>query len=216
MPDEKQVNWKRVGWIVAAAVVILGILLALWWYFFLRGPKEVTNTVSRPPTKTTKTSTPSATPSAKKDETAGWKTYENSTLGFSFKYPSGYNIYDISILPCLANTGYPNSVIIYHDTLDENCTFVDSIPSDIFITSDIFINREGKNLESFYTNDSVEIEVGGEKGVKDFIRSGPTPPLTNIYVLHDTKVYSILFMNKDYKGNYNPIYDSILSTFRFI
>ena len=73
----QKVNWKRVGWIVAAAIVILATLIGLWWWFFGRVPKEVTTSVTPP---TTKTSTPSAkqsTPSAKKDETAGWVVFKD-------------------------------------------------------------------------------------------------------------------------------------------
>ena len=95
MPEQAspQINWKRVFWMVAAAVVILAIVILLWWWFFLRGPKEVTNPASRPPTKI---STPSATPSAKKDETAGWEVYKNTDLGFQLKYPSEVKVGSIA------------------------------------------------------------------------------------------------------------------------
>ena len=78
----QQVNWKRVVWIVAAAVVILAIVTLLWWWFVLRAPSQAPSPTTTPSQKQL---TPNATPSAKKDETEGWKTF--SKEGITFKYP---------------------------------------------------------------------------------------------------------------------------------
>jgi hypothetical protein len=77
-PAQKKINWKRVL-IYVIIGVILGGLLAVWIHLSLgiqtSFPKVVTIT---PKTATT---------SAKKDETAGWKTYTSKTANFSIKYP---------------------------------------------------------------------------------------------------------------------------------
>lgn len=48
------------------------------------------------PKKTATATTTTTTPSTPKDETADWKTYENSTYGFSFKYPKSLVLNDQS------------------------------------------------------------------------------------------------------------------------
>ncbi len=76
--NQESINWKRIliVSVVAAVVVSLGVLI-----FLILQPKEET---------TTPVTTKKATPSAKKDETADWKTVVNDVFGYSIKYPTGW------------------------------------------------------------------------------------------------------------------------------
>jgi hypothetical protein len=84
---KKGISWKKIIVSVVAILVVAGAIAgALYWYFVIN--EEETTT-----TETTKVSTPSskqATPSAKKDETADWKVYTNTTGKYTLKYPVNY------------------------------------------------------------------------------------------------------------------------------
>ncbi|OGD57129.1 hypothetical protein A2V71_01695 [Candidatus Berkelbacteria bacterium RBG_13_40_8] len=67
-------------WVVFGVVVVAGAAFFSW--YFLMGPGKKTETTTTPTTTTTT------------DKTAGWKTYTNDTLGFSFKYPTTYTTKD--------------------------------------------------------------------------------------------------------------------------
>jgi len=74
-------NWKNVLLGVVIGLILIAVIGITFWYF--TKPKES----ETPVTTTTKTSTPSA----KKDETAGWKTTTNDVLGYSIKFPSNWS-----------------------------------------------------------------------------------------------------------------------------
>jgi hypothetical protein len=71
------IGWKNVLLALLFGTTIIATGLAGYYYFQLKGVKAPPS--SSPP-KT-------ATTSAKKDETVGWKTYTDNKLKFSFKYP---------------------------------------------------------------------------------------------------------------------------------
>ena len=77
-PKQSQINWKRVLIISVVVSVIIGLGILI---FLILQPKSEPSNV---------TTTKQASPSAKKDETSGWKTIENDVLGYSIKYPNGW------------------------------------------------------------------------------------------------------------------------------
>ena len=85
---QKSLNWKNVLIGVAIGFVLIWVGVIIWW--LLIQPKPKPTPTSSTSTTTTKKATSSATPSAQKDETAGWKTYTNNQLKFSLKYPSNW------------------------------------------------------------------------------------------------------------------------------
>lgn len=79
----KQTNTGNNLLLLAAVAVIL--LATVVGYFYVAGKNSSTGNT----TKTTKNeATKSATKAAEKDETADWKTYQNSQLNFLIKYPA--------------------------------------------------------------------------------------------------------------------------------
>lgn len=100
-------------------VIILSILLliavglaGLFYFQIQRLSKELANYQTRP------FPTPTATP----DVTANWKTYTNSEIGFSFKYPQEWTLQGTSI-PRIASfdtkSGIPGEFFVaYHKNID--------------------------------------------------------------------------------------------------
>jgi hypothetical protein len=77
--------WKRVGKVVIPILLI--VLVAAYWFLYVYIPAQI-----GPPDKpimipTTKI----ATSSAKKAETADWKSYENKEYKYSLKYPKNWH-----------------------------------------------------------------------------------------------------------------------------
>jgi hypothetical protein len=104
----KGISWKKIIVSVVVIAVVAGIIAGGLYWFFVLNEEETTTT------ETTKVSTPSskqATPSAKKDETADWKTYTDTTTGASFKYPSNWSLkkvkeYSIKATAVTSPTGF--------------------------------------------------------------------------------------------------------------
>ena len=101
-------------------------------------------------------------------------------------------------------------VVLYLDKLDDKCNFVEVVPHNIFF--DVFNNDEVIN--SLKKDGYEEVTIGGELAAKVILKE-PSPPLTQIFFNHNGRTYVASIFNKDFQGNYDPIYDKILSTFRF-
>ncbi len=74
-----------IGVLVGAAIIAVGVIGA---YIILYGFQPGTSNNSAATTGTLNNTTP--TPSAKKYEVGGWKTYENKEYGYSLKFPKGW------------------------------------------------------------------------------------------------------------------------------
>ena len=69
------INWKRIGLTVLIIIVVTGLIAGVYWFFVLNKSSDVSD-LTEPVLKPNVTaSTPSATSSTQKDETADWKTY---------------------------------------------------------------------------------------------------------------------------------------------
>ena len=97
--NQKALNWKRITVIAVIGAVVIGLGVLI---FLLLQPKE----------ETTPVTTKKATPSAKKDETADWKTVVNDVLGYSIKHPK-----DWGALRCLESGTdlIDDKEIMYHN-----------------------------------------------------------------------------------------------------
>ena len=85
---------KTMTWLLlAAAIAIIGLLGVYYWDTM----QELDNTSLPswvPVHHVTPTPTTTVTPTTTTDATTGWKTYTNSTYGFSIKYPSSWTVKD--------------------------------------------------------------------------------------------------------------------------
>jgi len=103
---EDQMGRKGVS---SVTVVLITILVALVFgggaYYYLNNKAEkekkdlnsqITDLQKEIATLKAASTAATTTPTATADETAGWKTYTNTTYGFSFKYPADYNLTDAS------------------------------------------------------------------------------------------------------------------------
>lgn len=81
------INWAMVALVSSIIIFILIIAIFAYWFFVLRPIVESQPPLPTPPTEEASPSAEPATPSAKKDETADWKTFESSKYKYSIKHP---------------------------------------------------------------------------------------------------------------------------------
>ena len=85
MNDEAKnsINWKKITLFLLIFLFLI-TLVGVGLYLLIPKPAEEPTPSTEPQKQ--------ATPSAKKDETADWKTYRDEQYGFEFKYPSDSTI----------------------------------------------------------------------------------------------------------------------------
>jgi len=158
-------------------------------------------------TKANPTSTIVLQPSLTPNKTANWKTYRNDEFGFEVKYPSGWFAYDDRNFPC--------EYALFSRKQISDCRFADYIPADFYVFKTDLYNPFPKSLPNqIYT----PFILDGEKGVINFATEqsdGPRAKNTTILVNHNGYGYMITFLNIDYQGNHEQVFDQILSTFKF-
>jgi len=206
-----------------STIVLLGVLVALvfgisGYYLGLKtgidkktsATASATATVTSTATITTKAS---ATTSATADETANWKTYTNDTYGFSFKYPTTWNLND--------DTGYihlTDSAKTYQLEGSGMDPIVIGYAKDTFGASiDKYVAQGSGALKPLLQKATVTI--GGKVA---YVIKGITPPVD-----HNERVifYNGIVINcssnadnlsgQDPEGAITKIFDQILSTFQF-
>jgi hypothetical protein len=72
---------------IILVVVIVVLVGAVGYFALIRKPSPIAQQSPTPTPTSTQTKTPAPTPTPK-DETANWKTYTNSRVDYSFKYPT--------------------------------------------------------------------------------------------------------------------------------
>ena len=152
--------------------------------------------------------TPPPTPQQEVLDTTDWQTYRNDEFGFEVKYPSDWFAYDDRNFPC--------EYVLFSRKQISDCRFADYIPADFYVFKGDLYNPFPKSLPNqIYT----PFILDGEKGVINFATEqsdGPRAKDTNILVNHNGYGYMVTFLNIDYQGNHEQVFDQILSTFRFI
>lgn len=234
MPDEGQkpqkvtvvysplrINWRNVllGGIIGLLIVAIGVFA---FSYYTPNATPVPSVEIKKGTPSAKTATKSATQSTQKSETADWKTYTNKTIGFSIEYPSGWDYNDstkfqtqscepgpdISVGLVLFGSKSLKCVGVGHSGLwDEKVGLV------------VSSSARFEPLKQIAGEKYTGITIDGESAVKNFrseTSEGPRCTCTRINVNHGDKGFEIEFVNKDLQGNYDSIYDTILSTFKFL
>ena len=216
----KSVSWSKIILTVLVIVIVTAIIAGAYWYFVLSKPTgEVDTSPIKVSTPSDKKATSSATPSAKKDETAGWKTYINKELGFSIKYPPNWSYNDAAKYEsdnCEPGPGVPETIAIFAEQ-DLKCAGIAAgIGGDFQVSVG---STEYKPLEQLPTQKFEYTVIDGERAAKTYKTGnseGPWCNCTRIYFNHKGRGYTIEHINKDLQGNYDLIYDQILSTFKFL
>lgn len=210
MPEQasSQINWKRVGAIVVAAVVVLAILIFLWWWFFGRVPKEQPTTTVHPPVKqSTPSATPSAKPatsSAKKDETAGWKTYTGETILVSFKIPSNFSVKDQK--GKIQNTYFEGLISVSDEKGESRFAIINSASGPMLYplrNENILVDgTRGTKSSWVYYKDPSNLNLGPEDRTEPRI----------ITISFSGKNF---YINYEYSKDNEELMKKILSTFKF-
>ena len=152
------------------------------------------------------------------DPTADWKTYTNTDLGFSFKYPSESKL-TFNCLECEAPDlmiSFPNDTYTLisagsTEKIDKEKPTVKAI-----IDNKIYVNKFSTYpvtvTRSAYTLDGIE----GEKTFSEEKIGNLTRNDIDILVLKDKKLYTFNFrFRPENKQKMSILADQILSTFKF-
>ena len=221
-------SWKKIILTVLIIIVVSGLIIGAYWFFALSKGSETSDLTGPVPklqvNNATPTATPSATSSTQKDETADWKTYYNKKLGFSLKHPNNWFYEDIEKYNknnC-SDQGAPNFFegLVFFDREEKyvKCVGVAHTliyPAEFVVdASGVYTWDPGDQKDTLTT-----LTIGGVKAEKIYTNSSTPKPnckCATVHIFTKGIDYYIYMKNKDYNGNYDPIYNIILSTFKFL
>lgn len=228
-PIQKLFNWKN----ILIGIIIGGLLVGVVMFIYYNTLRDDLNLVVDEAPENV--STISAKPTQPKDETANWKTYQKSDVGFQLKYPSsvstestayssgsgGYATLSIKGPTQKEGTDIHDGMYIFTKTLAfvsslENVAKEDqeSIKSNEYGILVTVVNPKPK--VSF---DIKQVTIGEANGVSQtIVIDGKKIDDKFIYVrLKDGKVLRIhrMSVGANYV-EYSEIIDKILSTFKFL
>lgn len=139
------------------------------------------------------------------DATANWKKYTNTSFGFSFKYPKDWK---------LEGDGIANELSVFGDPYNKNdyqLVFVKVVDNSKNLSIEDYVQKFRSSMKTDYK----EITVGNEKG-KQAILSGQCGGDNNIFVKKNGRIYEIQWPKCRGKDVNSKIFDTILSTFKFL
>jgi len=162
------------------------------------------------------------------DETADWKTYQSSKMGFSIKCPANFKVFlDIPIEDVPSRDLFGNSffiedeitkkeLILVHidswtkfleEAYGEGFTFQDWINQEV----ELFKSEDPKlKQEDFVLNNNPAIKIS----FKDQYRN---QMVIIIYIQKEERMYEITaWIDTEHQNIYLPIFNQMLSTFRFL
>jgi len=190
--------------ILAIIIFAVAILIAINTDLVKRIKKESTPA----PSPTTQQPSPTS------DETANWMTYRNQDLGFEFKYPKewivaneicpDYSSDDLIIL------GNKDNDCFAYGSLEGSYEFAISMSEQEYDLNETINGREG------FVPTGEFIAISGVKAAKVYPITQAFYGRIEIFLNHRSNGLMIVFPNIDYQGNYDSVYDQILSTFQFI
>lgn len=210
--------------------LVIAILFTLMYAGIYLNLNSQLNQITKSNPTPTSIPTPSPTPLPTKtsvkegDPTANWKTYKNAEFGLEVKYPISWYIFEDT---------YPNTFILLFDNKPISRKDISPHPwHNLWVQ----INNEHHPNKVFTKTGTIKGDIIG--GVEydrlyiltiDFkgipaIKSYPESesfagleggPSTGIYFNYLNYGWGIYYPNINYKGEYDPIYDQILSTFKF-
>ena len=228
------------AFLIALLVVPILFILAQLLIFSYLIPKSKQKPGPSPTTQATpvaQTTKPSLTPGASREpngsaETANWKTYTNSNLGFSFKYPLTWMITEVNPIIYLRNqnfeskeskakprysidSGYPQDYINVQisqitDEYVEPYDFKSAI--DWFNYFKARKNTTNIGVDDLDLSTMSEISVGDHTAV--VVKSTFDEIIASVFVPIGKRVFRINI--SPYEKYSDPTVNKILSTFQFL
>lgn len=215
---EQPIPQKRfpIKWFI---IIILLAMIVLAGIFLIFKSQSVKQT---PPSQVTQSSpvTPAPTPSPA-DQTSNWKTYTNSGIGFSVKYPSQTKITEggkYSVDGVFVKN--PNSTSFNVKITDQESK--ESGFGNIQFSISVEKNKNSKTLDSLrqeFNGQSSDEDIQGNK-IQSFLLDGK--PAMRGSAGGPWGAYIIISIDKDriyrlvFEPDINQTGDQILSTFKFI
>ena len=191
-------------------VLLIGIALVVAggaYYFGLDHGFE--KSVSQTPQITSPT--PIVSESTSSADTANWKTYTNNQYKYYIKYPSNW-------LTANSDGDFYNDEYFSDPGIDKN------LHQRITIRVIKYVGPKWKNSKEYFDEiyqNSTKLTILGLPAAKEIVNGGKpnseTYYSTNIYIYMDNLVYvlSNSSTEKATVDKYEPIFDQILSTFKF-
>ncbi|OGM28365.1 hypothetical protein A2962_00205 [Candidatus Woesebacteria bacterium RIFCSPLOWO2_01_FULL_39_61] len=146
--------------------------------------------------------------------------FTNSVYKFSIRYPSSWTVYTPNTVDGSCKTDAENkNLVIFSKTKLTNCGFVGEqlTPQDADVTVRVHETEWEDPYNILGTPDSL-INIAGETAAKYIFDENselPNVKATRIYFNRKNKGYLIFLKQKDLLGNYDAIYDQIISTLEF-
>lgn len=154
------------------------------------------------------------------DETADWKTYENTKYGYSVKYPSDWYLYNKGFYDAATKTYKDVALSVFiSDSKIDDIPYGSDYPLSAFTITggqDKFNFTEVKQQDASMTYTTQEIS--GESALKAVSKKASDFDQTfgtYYYINHDSKGYIVSWPNTDASGSHEANYDKILETFEF-
>lgn len=205
----------------------VGIIFTVWllvgggvWYLVKSSEDKATKaeetalTDSNKAAKTANSPAKNATTSATKDETAGWKTYTNKTVGYEVKYPTGW----VSSIPseekdCGVRFGVTKDQLGYCAAGNGGLLQLGLVT--IYVINDTLVNQvnNSKSITGFKQTGTT---FGGKAAVKI---TGTQNDNKEIEYLVDMsgRVLSIgYYQGSQVSSDYSSDFEKIVSTFKFL
>lgn len=193
--------------LIILLVVSAGILLAK--------SGGIPRLVAKPTPTPVPTQIPTPTPTV--DPTSDWKTYTNTKYNYSIKYPVEWFIYD-------KGTYWPSEKIYKNK---QEIVFVSpqqredltpggfSLMNSLLIRGDLGAFIESDIDKNIYKTEQTTLGVLPVTKVVSIAQPAMGGLETHYNFSYKGKNYEIAFPNDDLSGTHNPVFDQILSTFRF-
>ncbi|MDP3973913.1 MAG: hypothetical protein Q8P92_03710 [Candidatus Daviesbacteria bacterium] len=209
-PPVNPISNQKGNFLLIIGLVVLVLVVGAGGYFLYQ--KQVNKPVTTPQTS-------QVTPSPIPDETANWKTYSNSSLGFSFSYPMILDhLYDQFGFNHPDN---PEGNLLLQN-FDGSKPRQDQ-PTDFQMVVEAYKNSDQVTLDKYVKDPN---KVWNQSGVQIFadITLGNEPALKGLAIQKNEKVPTIWVSHKGYvltiyletpKSTNASLFDQILSTFKF-
>jgi hypothetical protein len=207
-------------------LALLGLLAGIVIVSLLQAREKYDQQFEAPPIFPTEQQINRQTPSGTVD-TDSWQTYQNEEYGFEVKVPRDWiaaTTPEYGSIECQEATGREALVMFSRDSLEvsaEQCGFAvhTTPPSNAEVT--IWILDDPYNdINTILQPPKENIIIAGEEATMyrfSYQQARPNVNAARIYFNHAGKGYLIFLKNQNEEGtSYDPLYNQILSTLRFI